>query len=235
MYYCYNNNNNNNSTSSGSCMANKKFSLGNTSLSSCSSPSSNNNNNPSVDSDKENQSASEEKLDKLSKLEVQESKISIGNSATSVSTVINNQRNSLADFRQMPQKISSTGLALNNNHLNSPTNGSIVNQNSNNSNNNNKNFLPPIKIAGFRHVSMERITNNNNNNNNINNTISCSSPGKSTTLERPSVKLSECQTKSDSTSPLISKTIERSATVGEFKGIHQRRAEWEQRAKEALK
>ncbi|XP_058982218.1 bromodomain-containing protein DDB_G0270170 isoform X2 [Musca domestica] len=225
------NNGNVSNNSSSSCVANKKFSLGNTSLSSCSSPSSNNNNNPSVDSDKENQSASEEKLDKLSKLEVQESKISIGNSATSVSTVINNQRNSLADFRQMPQKIGSTGLALNNNHLNSPTNGSIVNQNSNNSNNNNnKNFLPPIKIAGFRHVSMERITNNNNNN-----TISCSSPGKSTTLERPSVKLSECQTKTDSTSPLISKTIERSATVGEFKGIHQRRAEWEQRAKEALK
>uniref|UniRef100_A0A1A9W3N9 DUF4739 domain-containing protein n=1 Tax=Glossina brevipalpis TaxID=37001 RepID=A0A1A9W3N9_9MUSC len=34
---------------------------------------------------------------------------------------------------------------------------------------------------------------------------------------------------------LGSKTIERSATVGEFKGIHQRRAEWERRAKEALK
>ncbi|XP_073846366.1 uncharacterized protein isoform X2 [Musca autumnalis] len=226
-------------------LGNKKFSLGNNSPSCGSS-----NNNPSVDSDKENQSASEEKLDKLSKLEP-ESKLSNSNNQSNASTIINNQRNSLADFRQMPQKSSTMGLALNNsnnnnnNHINSPTNGSIVNQNNSNNNigSSNKNFLPPIKITGFRHVSMERITNQNNTNNNICSTTtssSSSSPAKSTTLERPSIKFSETKTETttgtnSTTYPLISKTIERSATVGEFKGIHQRRAEWEQRAKEALK
>ncbi|XP_061400147.1 serine-rich adhesin for platelets-like [Musca vetustissima] len=227
---------NNGSNTPPTSLSNKKFSLGSNNTSTCStSSSSNNNNNPSVDSDKENQSASEEKLDKLSKLEP-ESKIS----SNSTSTVINNQRNSLADFRQNSHKISSSGLSLNNNHQHHQpqqqiTSPSIVNQNQQN-NNNSKNFLPPIKIAGFRHVSMP----NSNNNNSI------SSPGKSTTLERPSTKLNETKTESTMTTngssnsstttyPLISKTIERSATVGEFKGIHQRRAEWEQRAKEALK
>ncbi|XP_061401016.1 serine-rich adhesin for platelets-like [Musca vetustissima] len=222
---------NNGSNTPPTSLSNKKFSLGSNNTSACSTSSSNNNNNPSVDSDKENQSASEEKLDKLSKLEP-ESKISSNNT----STVINNQRNSLADFRQNSHKISSSGLSLNNNHQPQQqiTSPSIVNQNQQN-NNNSKNFLPPIKIAGFRHVSMP----NSNNNNSI------SSPGKSTTLERPSTKLNETKTESTTTNgcsnsstttyPLISKTIERSATVGEFKGIHQRRAEWEQRAKEALK
>ncbi|XP_075165312.1 uncharacterized protein LOC142237787 isoform X2 [Haematobia irritans] len=228
---------------------------------------SNSTSNPSVDSDKENQSASEEKLDKLSKMETEKSisvtKISTGStvghqshhSTSNGNMANNNQRNSLADFRQMPAKINAGGLALNNN--NNSTNNNNNNNNINNNNNaispingnsglNNKNFLPPIKIPGYRHVSMERITqtnntiNNNNNNNNNSNSYhnsQSSSPAKSTTLERSSMKLADLNTatKTESSTTIINKSIERSATVGEFKGIHQRRAEWEQRAKEALK
>ncbi|XP_059226351.1 serine-rich adhesin for platelets isoform X1 [Stomoxys calcitrans] len=225
---------------------------------------------PSVDSDKENQSASEEKLDKLSKMETEQSisitKISAGQSQGShvitssnghSSGVISVQRNSLADFRQMPIKANNAmGLALSNNNNNNNLSNSMGNNNNNNNtispvNGNNgvltnKSFLPPIKIPGYRHVSMERITQNNNNinnnnnnvqnNNNNNNCTPASSPNKSTTLERSSVKLADMKaaTKTESSTTLMNKSIERSATVGEFKGIHQRRAEWEQRAKEAL-
>ncbi|XP_065367502.1 serine-rich adhesin for platelets isoform X2 [Calliphora vicina] len=183
--------------------------------------------NPSVDSDKENQSASDEKLDKLPKLEANPTKIH--NSQTSlngsVSNNNNNNRNSLADFRLGGSKISHSALSMNNNN-NSNNNNSNINESAALSNN--KSFLPPIKIAGgFRAMSIER----NNNHNNV------LSPTKaSSTLERSTIKLGDLSSSSSTDGPInLSKTIERSATMGEFKGIHQRRAEWEQRAKEALK
>lgn len=193
--------------------------------------------NPSVDSDKENQSASDEKLDKLPKLEGTQSSSPLnkstqiaalggsgGNCNNSNNNSIGCNRNSLADFR--------LGANYKANHSALSTNNNINNNNSNNNCSNgettNKSFLPPIKIVGgFRALSIER----NNNHNNL------LSPAKaSATLERPTVKLGDLSSSSSTDDPItISKTIERSATMGEFKGIHQRRAEWEQRAKEALK
>ncbi|XP_037814943.1 putative uncharacterized protein DDB_G0277255 isoform X2 [Lucilia sericata] len=181
--------------------------------------------NPSVDSDKENQSASDEKLDKLPKLEAKTHSTQTNLNGTVVSNNNNNNRNSLADFRLGGVKLTHSALSMNNN------NSSNNNANSNGDSAtlaNNKSFLPPIKIVGgFRAISIER----NNNHNNV------LSPTKAaSTLERATIKLGDLSSSSSTDGPLnINKTIERSATMGEFKGIHQRRAEWEQRAKEALK
>nr|XP_014102174.1 serine-rich adhesin for platelets isoform X2 [Bactrocera oleae]XP_036230689.1 serine-rich adhesin for platelets isoform X2 [Bactrocera oleae]XP_036230690.1 serine-rich adhesin for platelets isoform X2 [Bactrocera oleae]XP_036230691.1 serine-rich adhesin for platelets isoform X2 [Bactrocera oleae] len=241
-----------------------------------------------VDSDKENQSASEEKLDKLPKLEasleLQNGKLTNG---------VNN-RNSLADFRTksvVGGAPHTNGLSVNNNNNNNNNNSHTAANNSNNSttgahsvnnttvnnvnnsNNsisggggvNNRSFQPPIKVAGFRATPIERnnsvskifpttaceTLNNNNNNNSNNNNLNNNNHhqqhqqqnGKAherqslniKALESNSSGSSSSMNSSTSNSSALSKTIERSATVSEFKGIHQRRAEWEQRAKEALK
>ncbi|XP_050326453.1 LOW QUALITY PROTEIN: serine-rich adhesin for platelets [Bactrocera neohumeralis] len=245
-----------------------------------------------VDSDKENQSASEEKLDKLPKLEasheMQSGKLTNG---------VNN-RNSLADFRTksvIGGASHTNGLSVHNNNNNNNNNNHTAANNSNNSttgihsvnnttvnnvnssNNgitsggggvgsaNNRSFLPPIKVAGFRAIPIERnnsvskifpttasetLNNNNNNNSNSNNLNNNNHHQQQPQLngkahERQSLNIkalesnssgsSSSMNSSTSSSSALSKTIERSATVSEFKGIHQRRAEWEQRAKEALK
>ncbi|XP_011204333.2 serine-rich adhesin for platelets isoform X2 [Bactrocera dorsalis] len=244
-----------------------------------------------VDSDKENQSASEEKLDKLPKLEasheMQSGKLTNG---------VNN-RNSLADFRTKSVNGGAShtnGLSVHNNNNNNNNNNHTAANNSNNSttgihsvnnttvnnvnssNNgitsagggsgaNNRSFLPPIKVAGFRAIPIERnssvskifpttasetLNNNNNNNSNSNNLNNNNHHqqqqqlnGKAHERQSLNIKALECNSSgssssmnsSTSSSSALSKTIERSATVSEFKGIHQRRAEWEQRAKEALK
>ncbi|XP_023297113.2 serine-rich adhesin for platelets [Lucilia cuprina] len=182
--------------------------------------------NPSVDSDKENQSASDEKLDKLPKLEAKTHTGQSTLNGTVGNTNNNNNRNSLADFRLGGCKLAHSALSMNNNSSNN--NNSAASNGDSTTLANNKSFLPPIKIAGgFRAMSIER----NNNHNNV------LSPTKAaTTLERSTIKLGDLSSSSSTDGPLnINKTIERSATMGEFKGIHQRRAEWEQRAKEALK
>ncbi|XP_037952190.1 putative uncharacterized protein DDB_G0277255 isoform X2 [Teleopsis dalmanni] len=180
-----------------------------------------------VDSDKENHSASEEKLDKLSKPEVNVERETLTSSSKTVTTsnahANNSNRNSVADFRN--------GGPLN-------KNGLTVHNNNNNNNGNtttsagptNKSALPVAR--SFRAISSNMsVTSIGNNNNSVNTT----SKG---TLERKSMnylKPAETHNISTSTSVGGSKAIERSATVSEFKGIHQRRAEWEQRAKEAFK
>uniref|UniRef100_A0A1B0FAX8 DUF4739 domain-containing protein n=1 Tax=Glossina morsitans morsitans TaxID=37546 RepID=A0A1B0FAX8_GLOMM len=213
---------------------------------------------PNVDSDKENQSASEEKLDKLPKLldkdtinNTQANNLnnsSLSSSSSSVAII----RNSLGDFRSSPKSLNH-GLVLNNNHNNYNGNNNNNNNNNNINNNNNsnsnknasniingcplgqgtvKNFLPPTKTTNFRNVPIER-----NNNYHIGETMGIKSTAS---MDRTSIshKITEnmgCILPNEISVTLGSKTIERSATVGEFKGIHQRRAEWERRAKEALK
>ncbi|XP_053962495.1 probable serine/threonine-protein kinase DDB_G0282963 isoform X2 [Anastrepha ludens] len=253
-----------------------------------------------VDSDKENQSASEEKLDKLPKLESSiESQTHVGGGK--LTNGISN-RNSLADFRTKSVVGNGTtisnGLSLNNSSNNNNNNNNHTAANSNNTtgghtvNNTTANnvtvnattngissnggsgrsFLPPIKVAGFRTIPIERNNsvskiypttacetlnnNNNNNSNNINNNNHHHNHNhhhqqnnKSNERQSLNVKMTESNSSagssnssassnsstSSSNSNTNSKVIERSATVSEFKGIHQRRAEWEQRAKEALK
>ncbi|XP_055856913.1 putative mediator of RNA polymerase II transcription subunit 26 isoform X2 [Episyrphus balteatus] len=194
---------------------------------------------PSVDSDKENQSSSEEKLDKLSAIQQQQ------NGLPKTDTDISKNRNSLADFRNNKSQ------SLNNNGIGTPT----------------KTFLPPIRLSGpFRQSSqgspvmvgksIESTTNNNNNNNNSltnnNNNVSTKPVERqslatvtvlSSSVPPSVVNTSTIEQNSFSTSTTFTRsTIERSATMAtmnrvesEFKGIHQRRAEWEKRAKEALK
>ncbi|EDV56560.2 uncharacterized protein Dere_GG22711, isoform D [Drosophila erecta] len=168
----------------------------------------------SVDSDKENQSNSEEKLDKLAP-----------KSETQVTHHPSSNRNSVADFRN---------LNNNNNHQQQQKVPPKV-----------VTYLPPIKTS-------------NQGRNSLNNNISNSNGSARPAAERFSLQLKQANpTATTPTSPAAaaatpvaaptasaaaaaaavapSKPIERSATVGEFKGIHQRRAEWEQRAKEALK
>uniref|UniRef100_A0A6P4F9Y5 Formin-J isoform X1 n=1 Tax=Drosophila rhopaloa TaxID=1041015 RepID=A0A6P4F9Y5_DRORH len=172
----------------------------------------------SVDSDKENQSNSEEKLDKLApKGEAQ------------VTHHPSSNRNSVADFRN-----------LNNN-------------NNNNNNNQQQQKLPPKVVTYLPPIKVSNQGRNSLNNNISNNNGSVKPAG-----ERFSLQLKQANPAAITpTSPAAAATpvavpaataatpaaaaatpnkpIERSATVGEFKGIHQRRAEWEQRAKEALK
>ncbi|XP_055907903.1 putative mediator of RNA polymerase II transcription subunit 26 isoform X3 [Eupeodes corollae] len=190
---------------------------------------------PSVDSDKENQSSSEEKLDKLSAIQQQQ------NGLPKSDSDISKNRNSLADFRNIKSQ------SLNNNGMGTPT----------------KTFLPPIRLSGpFRQASqgspvmgksIDSTTNNNNNNSltNNNNNMSVAKPierqSLGTVLLSSSVPPSVTSTVeqnnfSTTTTTFTRATIERSATMAtmnrvesEFKGIHQRRAEWEKRAKEALK
>ncbi|XP_052840710.1 uncharacterized protein LOC128255189 isoform X1 [Drosophila gunungcola] len=179
----------------------------------------------SVDSDKENQSNSEEKLDKLApKSEAQVSHHPSGN------------RNSVADFRNLNNNINNN----NNNqqqqqqHQHQKVPPKVVT------------YLPPIKVS-------------NQGRNSLNNNISNNNGSVRPAGERFSLQLKQFNPAATTpTSPVAAaaattiaatcaaataataatapnKPIERSATVGEFKGIHQRRAEWEQRAKEALK
>ncbi|XP_017078537.1 mucin-17 isoform X2 [Drosophila eugracilis] len=168
----------------------------------------------SVDSDKENQSNSEEKLDKLAT-----------KNETQVTHHPNSNRNSVADFRN-----------LNNNNNNQQQQQQKVPPKV-------VTYLPPIKVS-------------NQGRNSLNNNISNNNASAKPATERFSLQLKQANpTATTPTSPAAatpvsvpaatsaaaagtqppSKPIERSATVGEFKGIHQRRAEWEQRAKEALK
>ncbi|XP_033151737.1 mucin-17 isoform X1 [Drosophila mauritiana] len=170
----------------------------------------------SVDSDKENQSNSEEKLDKLAP-----------KSEPQATHHPSTNRNSVADFRNLNNN--------NNNHQQQQKVPPKV-----------VNYLPPIKTS-------------NQGRNSLNNNISNGNGSARPAAERFSLQLKQANpTATTPTSPAAaaatpvaaptatsaaaapaavapSKPIERSATVGEFKGIHQRRAEWEQRAKEALK
>nr|NP_001260873.1 uncharacterized protein Dmel_CG30015, isoform F [Drosophila melanogaster]AGB93406.1 uncharacterized protein Dmel_CG30015, isoform F [Drosophila melanogaster] len=167
----------------------------------------------SVDSDKENQSNSEEKLDKLAP-----------KSEPQATHHPSTNRNSVADFRNLNNN--------NNNHQQQQKVPPKV-----------VTYLPPIKTS-------------NQGRNSLNNNISNGNGSARPAAERFSLQLKQANpTATTPTSPAAatpvaaptatsaaatasvapSKPIERSATVGEFKGIHQRRAEWEQRAKEALK
>ncbi|XP_016968041.1 mucin-17 isoform X2 [Drosophila biarmipes] len=166
----------------------------------------------SVDSDKENQSNSEEKLDKLApKSESQ------GNHHPS------SNRNSVADFRN-----------LNHNH--------------NNNNLQQQQQKVPPKVVTY----LPPIKTNNQGRNSLNNNNPSAKPAGerfslqlkqanplATTPSSPAaatpVAVAAATPAASSAAGTPNKPIERSATVGEFKGIHQRRAEWEQRAKEALK
>ncbi|XP_041563189.1 formin-J [Drosophila elegans] len=175
----------------------------------------------SVDSDKENQSNSEEKLDKLApKSEAQISHHPSGN------------RNSVADFRNL------------NNNIN------------NNNNNNNQQqhqhqkvppkvvtYLPPIKVSNQGRNSLNNNISNNNGSvrpagERFSLQLKQSNPAATTPtspVAAAAAATAAVATAAAATVTAPNKPIERSATVGEFKGIHQRRAEWEQRAKEALK
>ncbi|XP_032292744.1 streptococcal hemagglutinin isoform X3 [Drosophila virilis] len=191
----------------------------------------------SVDSDKENQSNSEEKLDKLtaSNEPAKHNAQSNSNSNSqghahahghSHAQPSSNNRSSVADFRNLNNNVQPVQQKLSN--------------------------LPPIKVTNARnatvHNNNKSINKSNNNNNN-----SSAMP----TNERYSLQLKPATTTAATVAATTAtiadaaaaagaagalepgatptKQVERSATVGEFKGIHQRRAEWEQRVKEALK
>ncbi|XP_016929304.3 serine-rich adhesin for platelets isoform X1 [Drosophila suzukii] len=170
----------------------------------------------SVDSDKENQSNSEEKLDKLAT-----------KSESQVTHHPNNNRNSVADFRN-----------LNHNH------------NNNNLQQQQQQKVPPKVVTYLPPIKSNNQGRSSLNNNMSNNNSSAKPPGErfslqlkqanpmATTPSSPAAATPVAMppaTPATSAAGTPSKPIERSATVGEFKGIHQRRAEWEQRAKEALK
>ncbi|XP_064542357.1 platelet binding protein GspB isoform X2 [Drosophila montana] len=184
----------------------------------------------SVDSDKENQSNSEEKLDKLtasnepakhnaqsnsnSNSHSQSHAHAHGHSHAQPST---NNRSSVADFRNLNNNVQPAQQKLSN--------------------------LPPIKVTNARNAT---VHNNNKSNNNNNNSAKPTNERyslqlKPATATAPTVAATTA-TAADAAATATSepgatptKQVERSATVGEFKGIHQRRAEWEQRVKEALK
>ncbi|KAH8289006.1 hypothetical protein KR054_011405 [Drosophila jambulina] len=179
--------------------------------------------NQSVDSDKENQSNSEEKLDKLApKYEAQATAGETGK-ATHHHHPSNN-RNSVADFRN---------LNNNNNNNQQKTPPKVVT------------YLPPIKVSNAGRNSLNNCNqiNNNGNGNGIAKPVSDrfslqlkqSNPLVTTPTSPVTIPIGATSAATPGTPAAPSKPIERSATVGEFKGIHQRRAEWEQRAKEALK
>ncbi|XP_032591241.1 serine-rich adhesin for platelets isoform X2 [Drosophila grimshawi] len=169
----------------------------------------------SIDSDKENHSNSEEKLDKLPTTQ-DPPKItqSHGHSNTQSHTQSSgNHRSTVADFRNL------------NNNL-QPAQQKLAN-------------LPPIKVSNVRNNNSNKNNNNNSNNNNssTNNSVKPANERYSLQLKSATATATiaaAAATVADATeAPGL--PIERSATVGEFKGIHQRRAEWEQRVKEALK
>ncbi|SPP75754.1 serine-rich adhesin for platelets isoform X2 [Drosophila guanche] len=180
----------------------------------------------SVDSDKENQSNSEEKLDKLSpKYEAQIS----GEFTKTASQHPSNNRNSV-DFRNL-----NTSSNHNNNNISSNLQKAVNGQQKV------VTYLPPIKVSNG-------VRNSNNNGGAKPASDRMSLQMKQTTPATgsvPAVPQAAPHTTAASTAGSVTqatgamsmsgKPIERSATVGEFKGIHQRRAEWEQRAKEALK
>lgn len=158
-----------------------------------------NGSNANVDSDKENQSASEEKLDKLN------SEIAVINCKTKETELSNHfNRNSVADFRNGAYKHNQTVKSSSNNNL---ANASSP-----------KSHIPiagNIKNGALKcsFVHDSSLNNNGNSAKDVNN-------------GRTSANLDMAEQSSP---------IARSATVGEFKGIHQRRAEWEQRVKNANK
>ncbi|EDV38091.2 uncharacterized protein Dana_GF11079 [Drosophila ananassae] len=176
----------------------------------------------SVDSDKENQSNSEEKLDKLAATPQT-------NGGEAGKVISHNHhhhpssnRNSVADFRNLNNN-NNQGSKVTSVQAQAQQQQKVVS------------YLPPIKVSNSGRNS---LNNNNNNNGGVSKPVG----------ERFSLQLKQATptvtTPSPTTPPATgagsgatapSKPIERSATVGEFKGIHQRRAEWEQRAKEALK
>ncbi|XP_020815615.1 mucin-17 [Drosophila serrata] len=180
--------------------------------------------NQSVDSDKENQSNSEEKLDKLApKYEAQVSTGETGK--TTHHHHPSSNRNSVADFRN---------LNNNNNNNQQKTTPKVVN------------YLPPIKVSNTGRNSLNnsnQINNNGNGNGIVTKPVSerfslqlkQSNPPVTTPTSPVAGPVGATAAAAQGTPAVPSKPIERSATVGEFKGIHQRRAEWEQRAKEALK
>ncbi|XP_017054058.1 serine-rich adhesin for platelets isoform X2 [Drosophila ficusphila] len=171
----------------------------------------------SVDSDKENQSNSEEKLDKLAHPGTTD--------ANKVAHHPSSNRNSVADFRNL-----------------------------NNNNNNNQQqqqqqkvatkvvtYLPPIKVSNAGRNSLNNNLSNNNGSakpaERFSLQLKQATPTSPVAAAATAVATPVAATSAVATAGVAtpSKPIERSATVGEFKGIHQRRAEWEQRAKEALK
>ncbi|BFG03329.1 serine-rich adhesin for platelets [Drosophila madeirensis] len=187
----------------------------------------------SVDSDKENQSNSEEKLDKLSpKYEAQIS----GEFTKTASQHPSNNRNSV-DFRNL-----NTSSNHNNNNISSNLQKAVNGQQLV------VTYLPPIKVSNGVRNSLTSTSNSNNNGGAKPASDRMSLQMKQTTPSTgsvPAVPQAAPPTSAASTAGSVTqatgvmsmsgKPIERSATVGEFKGIHQRRAEWEQRAKEALK
>ncbi|KAL5287474.1 hypothetical protein ACFFRR_008396 [Megaselia abdita] len=151
---------------------------------------------PNVDSDKENQSASDEKLDKLVK-----------NDAENTTTTSNHTK-----FSQKLDNRTSLSKISNINSLNDTNNNN--NGNINNINNVNHVSTTPLRHSanGFRVNSVDERNNNN---------IVSSKYRHSTAFSPPS-------SPTDKNSPPCITT-----PSCEFKGIHQMRAEWEKRAKEA--
>ncbi|XP_015040257.2 flocculation protein FLO11 isoform X2 [Drosophila pseudoobscura] len=189
----------------------------------------------SVDSDKENQSNSEEKLDKLSpKYEAQ---VSSEFTKTSSQHPTSN-RNSVADFRNL----NSSNNHNNNNHNNSHISSSL--QKATNTQQKVVSYLPPIKVSNG---ARNNLSNSNNGGAKpANERLSLQLKQAPSPAPAPAVQAAPPTTTASAAGAgvqatgamsmsMSGKPIERSATVGEFKGIHQRRAEWEQRAKEALK
>ncbi|XP_068145734.1 LOW QUALITY PROTEIN: probable serine/threonine-protein kinase tsuA [Drosophila tropicalis] len=195
-----------------------------------------------VDSDKENQSNSEEKLDKLQpKYETQvstESPRGISHHHHHHHNATNN-RNSVADFRNLNNNINNN----NNQQQQKVQLNGLNGQQQHGQQQKVVSYLPPIKISqtGGGRNNNNNI-NNNNNNTNTNGHMRSSNERYSLQLKPATATSPVTSTPAQQASSApsaaegsVSKAIERSATVGEFKGIHQRRAEWEQRAKEALK
>ena len=175
-----------------------------------------------VDSDKENHS-SEEKLDKIPKIEVKISSISKEDrnehqpkiiAAKPFGTPVNrfgNNRNTFVETRKTFNSISPQPPSL------TSSNNNSINNNSN-SNNNNFVIKSSVTTGGTSEADIE-----NNNNNNI------SSKNSVATLNQ----INNNVTSSNSTNN--NSNTETITDIGEFKGILQRRAEWEKRAKEGFK
>ncbi|KAH8393354.1 hypothetical protein KR215_006579 [Drosophila sulfurigaster] len=179
----------------------------------------------SVDSDKENHSNSEEKLDKmLPKYEAQLSLETPRNHVQSHAPVQTqssvSNRSSVADFRNLNNNQQPTGQKLAN--LPPIKVSNVRNNNTNVANNkaNSQSHSPSVKSANERYsLQLKQAT-------------PATVAVTATATVAATVKSTAVEAEAEATP---TKAIERSATVGEFKGILQRRAEWEQRVKEALK
>ncbi|XP_055390289.1 uncharacterized protein DDB_G0283357-like isoform X2 [Condylostylus longicornis] len=165
---------------------------------------SNNNNNCNIgsgvsgggnlDSDKENQSSSEEKLNKLTKIEQHQQLNQNNNNQKLVTSNIYGQKTNQRENNEKSQKtLNSINNCQNNNNNNSSSNNhninsgstgfNIFNSNNNNNNNNsnnnnhnnNNNNLHSTPTKAFNRFSSNIHNNNNNNNNNINNNNSTNS------------------------------------------------------------